>query len=243
MAGLVPLTITAHLEQGLAFDVQHGLAFESILASTIRGMLAGGLPGSVLDGGLKVPEVTTYELPLGVCDKESKTWHWLSTSGVLLDATGVRILPPIDAHRLLQTIDEPRSEQVALSLPMHLDASRGRFRNRITPVLTIPASKISWHAVGDKNEIELLLHQVHAIGARRGSGEGRVVRWQLEEQESLAEESWWAFAHKHPTGGLGRLMPRSCAEALTKNNLIESIAGLRPPMFHSGNQHLLVLPE
>lgn len=66
---MIPLTITARLQQGVVLDTRYGTALDGLLASVIRdrAKAAAGVPGSLYDGGLATPTPATVELPLAIC--------------------------------------------------------------------------------------------------------------------------------------------------------------------------------
>lgn len=232
------MTVTATLQQGLVFDVRHGLALDGLLVSALRAKAASGAPGSLLDGGLAPDEPQAWELPLAACRHDEGLWHWMATSGLPTDLAGTPVPLIPDPHRLLQTLDERRAAQVAISQPQHVGGARGRFRQRVTPVLAIPAAQIIWHAVGDPNAVLRLLESLPSIGGRRGSGEGAVLSWQVTE---AFPDDQHVFAHTHPNGSQGRPLPEACIHSLGMTSLDVAHAGLRPPLFHPAHQHLLVV--
>lgn len=233
-----PMIVTATLQQGLAFDVKHGLALDGLLVSSMRSQEAQGSPGSLLDGGLALDVPQIWELPLARCTRDGDLWHWMATSGLPTDEAGLPVPFIPDPHRLLQTLDERRAAQIAISQPQHVGGARGRFRQRVTPVLTIPAAQIVWHAVGDPDRVQQLLENVPAIGGRRGSGEGAVLRWSVID---VNPENIDYFAHTHPTGIQGRPLPEGCVRSLGMVSEEVAPAGLRPPLFHPSQQQMLVV--
>lgn len=234
----VPMVVTATLQQGLVFDATHGLALDGLLVSALRAKAAQGAPGSLLDGGLAPEDPQTWELPLEACRRAGDLWHWLATSGLPVDRYGAPVPLIPDPHRLFQAVDERRAPQIALSQPLHVGGARGRFRQRVTPVLAIPAAKIVWHAVGDLAAVQSLVETIPSIGGRRGSGEGAVLSWSVEESSTPEPE---VFAHLHPNGEQGRPLPETCVRSLGRTGREMAPAGLRPPLFHRANQHLLVV--
>lgn len=238
----VPLQITAWLQQGIAVDPRHGVALDGVLASQVRDAqayaLAPGTPGSVLDGGLAEEVPVEITLPLARCESGTGEWHWLATTGQPVNHLGEPVSLTPDPHRLLGSLDERRAEQVAIALPKHVGGPRGRYRNRLTPVLVVPAAGFVWRAVGDIEALRGLLEPLTTVGARRGSGEGTVTRWEFQ---ITSPENPDFFAHTHPDGALGRPVPQSCASRLGIQNTVTVIAGIRPPMFHSSRQRSLVL--
>lgn len=244
MAGLVPLKVTASLQQGIVLDPLYGVSLDGILAGQVRASSAvsEGLCGapSLLDGGLSGSEVISWDLPLQQCG-EGQDWHWVATTGLLVDRVGVPVPLIPDTHRLLGEVDEIRARQIAISLPKNLGGARGRYRRRVTPVISVPAAAIVWHAVGDLDEIEKLLTPLTSIGSRRASGEGAVISWSVEEVSSVLDT--WVFGHSHPNGEPGRLLPLSCAVRLGLELSQTVVAGIRPPMFHKETQRTLVVPS
>lgn len=47
------------------------------------------------------------------------------------------------------------------------------------PLLVTPCASITWHAVGDLDEVRRLLEPIGSIGKKRSSGEGHVLRWEI----------------------------------------------------------------
>ena len=244
MAGLAPLKITAALQQGIVLDPLYGVSLDGILAGQVRAHMANneGLCGapSLLDGGLSGSSSISWDLPLARCE-EDEDWHWLATTGSLVDQNGVPVPLIPDTHRLLGEVDEIRARRIAVSLPKNLGGARGRYRRRVTPVISVPAAAIVWHAVGDLDKIEQLVNPLASIGSRRASGEGAVTSWTVEEVEPSSDV--WTFGHSHPNGEAGRLLPISCANRLGLELSQTVVAGIRPPMFHQDTQRTLVVPS
>jgi len=246
--GFVPVTITARLQQGMVFDPRYGVAFDGLLAAQLRAQHANdlepGMSGSDLDGGLLASDPLDWDLPLAKCSRSAETgWHWLATTGQLVDHHGMPVCTGYDPHRMLNRLDERRAEQVAVKLPKNVGGARGRFRNKATPVLSVPAHSVIWHAVGDPVRIDELVRGLATVGARRGSGEGAVLSWTIAVADSDGEKELERWGHLNPDGSLGRPVPHECAEWLGIDMNSTGYAGLRPPMFHPSRQKLLVLPR
>lgn len=243
MAGLKTLKITAFLQQGVCIDYRYGLSLDGILTSQIRGFKAYSknisAPSSLLDGGLSIEKPEEWDIPLKKCS-QGEDWHWMTTTGYLVDLHGqpVKYIP--DVHNLFNEIDQGRAREIAVKLPQEVGGARGRFKKRLTPVLTIPAHAIVWHAVGEPLEVEKLLKNINSIGSRRNVGEGTVIRWEIAIVENVDE---FFFGHTHPNGYLGKPCPIECVESLEIENYVLAEAGIRPPLFHESRQKLLALPE
>lgn len=242
---MLPLRVEAQLQQGIVLDPRYGVSFDGLLAAQARheeaAKIAPGTSGSDLDGGLVVGEPVDWPLPLSRCPIGGDDWHWLATTGQPVDHAGAPVRPEPDAHRLFMRLDERRAEQVAISVPKAAGGARGRFRNRLTPVLAVPCAGIVWHVVGDPEEILRMVAGLSTVGARRGTGEGAIVRWTVDVPADSPDPE--RFAHLHPDGSLGRPVPQQCADWLGIPGGDTGYAGLRPPMFHPSRQRLLVLPR
>ena len=241
------LKITAFLRHGLSLDLRYGIALDGLLTASLRaseGHQRNLLAGSMLDGGLGLDSPKEWELPLGKCMEDLDTgWHWMATTGQPIGVDGITLPPaPFDPHRLMVRLDERRSEAIAVSLPKNVGGPRGRYRTRVTPVMNTPCSGLVWHAYGNLNEVKNLLEPLTTIGARRGSGEGVVSSWSVVEVKEK-DLDIFSFSHKHPDGSLGRPVPLDCAKKLGFQDNPTGYAGIRPPMFHSSRQKMLVLPS
>jgi hypothetical protein len=245
-----PFIVKAWLSQGIVLDYGFGLTLDGILSSTKRKTLFTHGVGSLYDGGLDSLEPTEIELPLGKCciaehelDSVGKpVWHWQAGAGVPLDFSGQKIsLAPPDQHRLFVKVDEKRISDTTIALPKEVGGSRGRFRNKVTPVLNVPAAYIEWRGVGNVEEVEKLLSNIDAVGARRGSGEGAVYRWEFEEKYDI--ENIDIFFHTNDDDSLNRPVPIACAQKVNAKKWHVGVGGLRPPLFHKTRQMELALPD
>jgi hypothetical protein len=247
-ADALALVVTAHLEQGIVMDNYFGLALDGILASQVRkdtshSLQLGRSGGSDLDGGLSGTNPVDWPLPLARCVPEEKPddWHWACSIAVACDQSGDVLIPlPPDPHRLSVRLDARRAYQVAVRVPTTAGGSSGRFRTRITPVLSVIAHQVKWVAVGIPTEIERLLASVPAIGGRRGSGEGAVRKWDFTPVDTA---DTWMFAHRFEEGRLTRPMPVVCAETAGLPDARVGQAGIRPPLIHPKRQRALAIPN
>lgn len=232
------LTITAHLQQGAVLDYHYGLALDGILASVTRRLSAPpGTPGSLIDGGLDNNNPTDWDLPLAQCHT-TDDWHWAIGHGIPTDIKGdplPRTAP--DTHRISSHLDDRRLPHTLTRIPAEASPRRGRFRNRIRPILTTPAHAIRWNAIGNPGELIGILSAVNAIGGRRGIGEGHVLEWTIDPIDPIDP-----FLHVHVAhDALSRPMPIDCA---TRTGLPGQpvTAGIRPPYFHPARQRHLRKP-
>lgn len=252
MAGLddqnaSPIRITAMLEQGIVMDSFYGLALDGILVSQLRKSIAAelglGRPGgSDLDGGLSMEHPIDWHLPLARCvsDEASDEWHWACSIGFAAGINGEHLGDePPDPHRLSVRLDARRAHQVALRVPATAGGSSGRFRPRVTPVLTVVAHSVTWNAVGHIDQVAALLASVPSVGGRRGSGEGAVRQWKFKP---VASDDPWRFSHVFDEQHLARPMPAACAKQAGFAEPRLGQAGIRPPLLHPSRQRMLALP-
>jgi hypothetical protein len=253
MAGLAiaassatPFTVIAHLQQGAALDARFGVALDGLLAAQVRRRrqieaAIGGvpLPGSLLDGGLACEQPTDVPLPLTACPGDDGTWHWMATTAEPIDHDGRPLPPDPDIHHLTGRLNHRRAEAVAARLPQHLPPGSGRYRTRLLPVVTFPAAALRWRGVGDPNAVADLLTPLTGVGARRGTGEGAVLRWEIRPEPGADHDR---HGHLHAGGDLGRPVPPACARRLAAPGVGIGTAGLRPPYWHPDRQHALALP-
>lgn len=243
MAGLESLVVEAELQQGIGIDFRYGLGLDGILASQIRSFeaISKGYDNvdSFVDGGLHLDQPFEWELPLQKCIQK-EDWHWMTTSGYLVDIDGKPVPYIPDVHLLLNEIDQNRARHIVVRMPQEVGGARGRFKKKLTPVLTLPAHKVIWHAVGDKRKIENLIGGINCIGARRNNGEGAVLKWSVSKVKT---SDIFFFGHTHPDGTLGKPCLQECVHKLNIKDYVLGEAGLRPPLFHKNMQKQLAIPN
>lgn len=239
MAELIPLTITARLQQGAALDARFGIGLDGLLTSLLRAAAkneTGVRTGSELDGGASAPVLAEIDLPLARCAADP--WHWMCTTAYPLDWDRSPLAPEPDVHHIRYSHQREIAEQTSVRLPQHVPISAGRYRSRRVPVVVFPAPYIQFRAVGDPTAIQGLLDGCHSIGSHRRSGEGAVLGWDLDAAPGADEDLW---GHAHGDGTLGRPVPAECAERLDLT-AESGRAGIRPPYWHPDRQHTLLLP-
>lgn len=88
--------------------------------------------------------------------------------------------------------------------PRRWEFASGAYVNRATGITTVTCRRWQWFAMGDSGVVRDLLTDLLSIGAHRGAGFGRVVRWDLVEIEH--DESIIG-----PDGALRRPIPAEMA--------------------------------
>lgn len=235
-----PLTVTAHLEAGIAHSAPWGIALDGLLASVVHARAKADLEDA---GETHVPvlerdDVDDLPLPLARCTPTGGDglWHWTATCAWPghpdEDALEVRRWYSFPDHELL--------EELVPRLPRHVDDDRGRWRRYAMPLLVTVTESLTWRAVGNADAVRDLLAQVRAIGKKRAHGEGAVTSWRVKPAPDLDP---WDAAHLHPDGTLGRATPPACLdghEPLADGGVGRT--GLRPPYLHPTRQQRLHRP-
>lgn len=234
-----PFVLTAVLQQGIVLDARYRLTLDGLLVSVMREMGAQGLPGSLYDGGLDSEEPVDYDLPLKLCREVEGLHHWMVTGAdpINPDGSPITVITP-DVHRLSVRWDDKRGGKVGVKVSKDAGGPRGRFRPRVTPVLTVPAYGVVWRGVGDPDRVLEIVKDIPSIGGRRGAGEGRVLRWEIAGQTGDSD----LYGHVMADRRLGRPVPIECAERVGATYWKPGSAGIRPPLFHVKRQHILAVP-
>lgn len=238
-----PFEVTAYLRNSIVIDPRTGIALDGLLAGQVRSRHAHEHhleAPSLTDNGLTAPTPTEWDLPLNWCTiPGAASRHWLTTTGQILGPDGT-IARTTDTQHIVSQFDERRARHTTIALTQHVSSKEGRFRNKITPVVAVPADRIVWRGIGNPDAVIDLLEPLTAIGGRRGAGYGTIRRWTIE---TCTPDDPVVFAHTHPDGTLGRPLPIPCANHCGLPVEPTGIAGIRPPLFHPATQRILVVPE
>jgi hypothetical protein len=237
MNTLQPIRVTAHLEAGVAWAGTWGIALDGLLAAQVHAehktqLHSTGQPHTPV---LEQPDPADLKLPLARCTR-SDEWHWAATCAWPVD--GHDLLP--DVRWWSARVDHQHLETLTSELPTNLREREGRYRARWMPLLATICTAVTWHAVGDLNQVAKLLDPIGAIGKKRAAGQGRVLRWSVTTADQMDE---WSAAHLHPDGSLGRPTPPGCLDGRPDvHDGGTGAAGLRPPYLHPARQRHLHLP-
>lgn len=222
---MTPLTVTAHLEAGLAHAGPWGIALDGLLASQLHA-------GDIENAGIRVmedPAPQSLELPLARCGT-GRDWHWAATCSWPVDGHG----HPPQVAWWISRADQNDLVDVAERCPQTISELKGRYRRYRMPLLVTACTAVTWRAIGDPDRISELLTTIPAIGKKRTSGHGRVTAWEITTEPALDR---WDAAHTHPDGTLGRTTPAACLDGHA--GVIDAgagPAGLRPPYMHPHTQ-------
>ena len=230
---MIPLVITARMAGGVAHSLPWGISLDGILAAQLWHQVKPtlDLPSPALDAD----DPIDLDLPLARCTPSAGPWHWAATCAW---PDPIPELP--DIHYWTGRVDHRHLEHLAATLPKVISDRQGRYRARRMPLLTTPCLTLTWHAVGDPDQIRPILADVRAIGKKRSQGEGRVLSWDVATDDGLEE---FAAGHLSPTGTLGRPVPPACLEG--HDDVATGgtgLAAIRPPSMHPSRMHELRLP-
>ena len=243
-----PFLIRATLAAGIAQAAPWGIALDSLLAAQLwkakkAHLRSSGadLPPSLHDN----PAPEDLDLPLQRCETTNAAgepvWHWMATTAW---PENVPTHAPPAVHTWTGRLDHRATAQLATSLPKTVSDRQGRYRAHCMPLLVTTCTAVTWSGVGDADAVLELLEPIQAIGKKRTSGEGHVLRW---EAYPLTVDPW-AAGHLHSRGDLGRTTPAACLTrrpTTTPTPILDGgygTAGLRPPYMHRSRQMPLHLP-
>ena len=233
-----PLRVTAVLRHGVVMDRRGGIALDGLLASAVRTHAAAGRRASVIDGGQRGAQVHEWPLPLARCEMAGVTdWHWLCTQARPLGANGEPIVDDPEIHYMLQRARVDRWRHAAVRVPARVPHTKGRYQNRITPMVVLPAAVLEWLAVGNRDRVADLVATVHNVGGQRGTGEGVVDEWVVTRVQNPELH----HGHLHQDGLPGRPLLPECWDACGLPDFHTVTAGLRPPLWHPAMQHAMCI--
>lgn len=219
------LLVQAHAPLGVACDPV-GVDLAGVLASRMVRLLEAS--------GLEVPGVgEDLDLPLAVCDGGAVGWHWAagcSTPTVTLAGYG----------RRARVIDPGWLAATSAGRWPTILASKGPYKDRVTPYQVRQGGTLTWRAVGDAHKVAHLLAPVRFVGKCRGVGEGMITSWSVSVVDVPVRE-WGVWVHTRPDGSLGRACPVECATTYAPGaSWSQGLWGLRPPVGH--HQATLAVP-
>lgn len=233
------MRVRAHLAGGIAHTAPWGIALDGLLASELwaqhkAGRRDAGQPVvRAMDSAAEPPDL---DLPLARCCPSEGPWHWAATC-----AHPDQDLDRVDVRSWSARVDARDLEAVADRLPQTVSSRQGRYRARRMPLLVTPCASVTWHALGDLDEVRRILEPIGSIGKKRSSGEGHVLRWEITAAPDLEDLT---AGHLHPDRTLGRPVPAQCRALLAEDTVDGGwgSAGIRPPYMHPARRHQLVLP-
>lgn len=218
---MIPMRVIARTPAGFAASDPWSPTLDGILAYEIMRERLGD------EFGLATSDDSTMQavegLPLAV--ERHGEWWWYACSSPLYAAV-------VQARRYYhrrfdaaaaETFLEPRKAKVS--------TAAGPYKNaRLSHLVTV-TNQVTWHAIGEPDEVSRLLNRVRYIGAGIASGMGRVNEWRVVPDEASRE---LALAH--------RPLPVQRAQALGITGPVMRW-GIRPPVRIPGNRCDCVMPR
>ncbi len=213
-----PIKITAHLFSGFAATDPFTPSIDSLLAywHMRKKLGAEKFAECQYSGDLQ----TVNDLPLEKMRNQDDWWYLCS-------------LPIYDRRAEHLAYYHRRFDAVPAA--KYTD-KKGKVETRCAPykatrqnIQLIVCGSVSWHVVGDKCAIEQLLENCHAIGAKKGSGYGRVKKWELSAGDPVLAARF-----------------RPVPESFAQQNTIHGTHihwGYRPPVRLAENKTLCVIPN
>ena len=200
-----PILVIAHLVNGYVSTDPYGPTLDGLLAAAL---MRERLGDEYELSAMRPSAMTAVEgLPLLRVEHEGLWWYACSapTAEVALRERK-HFHRRFDDHAAVDLL--PAVKRVADTAGPYKAYRLSRIRT-VTPALT-------WHAVGDADEVRRLLNRVPAIGGARGSGHGEVAEWIVEPggDEQVARTR--------------RPLPVAFARLLGLDGPV-MLAGIRPP--------------
>ena len=168
---MTPLIVTARLLEG--FVVRHPIHLDALLSAAYA-----------MREGLVVTPATAAEcqrFPLPIARDESDRYYLASVGEYHPAANELR-----HKNRRAPWVEYARLGNANIR---RVQLSTGKNKSYRSPYeFTIPTlGVVIWWAIGDATEVLSLLQYNHYLGKHRGSGKGRIVKWNVEECESWGD--------------------------------------------------------
>ena len=165
-----PLRVTAWMRSPVAFDRDAGLRLEGALSWVVVAMVTGEPPPEAF-AGVRKGEYVDIAVP--IADVVIAGWRIAQCS----DA----VLAPVASEVVRRRRKKPHPEAMALG---KVQTTGGPWKALDIPVAAWASPVLAWYALGDRERIEALLRETHALGRGRSGGLGNVDAWSVERDES-----------------------------------------------------------
>lgn len=224
---MIPLRVTAALQQGVALDVRWPVLLDGVLAWEVLRREQGDDFG-LIDLSDPGQQLVDPDLPLARCGVED--WHWCASTARPVGTS------ESDLHWFHSRFRTAKAEEVVGDgMPRMVRPNQGRYRSFRMPLVVTSCRGLEWHAVGDRQLVEELLTGIVAVGKKRSQGEGLVVSWRVEE--ALGTHPGWG--HLWEDGSPARPIPASCPLHPGGDSVT---SGIRPPYWHPSTQRSVAAP-
>lgn len=182
---LRPLRIWCDLAEPVVY-FGDGMCFDGLLAAAWFRDLSYGITSKWPTASREEPWVRDLDLPLarwavpyaGACDprlrdEQGRVWGWCASA--------------VHADWSIQTRVEVRKrvavdEMTRWTADSDVEVSAGRFKAHDLKLPARIARRLEWYAIGDARHIlRVLTEHVSAVGRKVGQGNGRVLRWRIDD--------------------------------------------------------------
>jgi hypothetical protein len=165
-----PLRVTAWMRSPTAFARDDGLRLDGALTWVVVAMVTGAPPPEAFAGVRKGEYV---DLPIPIADEVIAGWRIAQCS----DA----VLAPVAVEVVRRRRKKPHPEAMALA---KVQTTGGPWKALDIPVAAWASPVLTWYLRGDRERLEALLRETHALGRGRSGGLGQVDAWSVDHDES-----------------------------------------------------------
>lgn len=209
-----PLRVTAWMRSPVAFDRDAGLRLDGALTWVVVALVTGAPPPEAFAG---VPRGAYVDIPVPIVDAVVGGWRVAQCS----DAA----LAPVAAEVVRRRRKKPHPEAMAL---VKVQTTGGPWKALDIPVAAWASPVLSWWLMGDRERIEALLRETHALGRGRSGGLGTVEAWTVDRDET-ARERW-------------RDRPLPIVDGAEVGDRMVRRVGVRAPFWHPQTRTLAACP-
>jgi len=158
----------------VAFDRDAGLRLEGALSWVVVAMVTGEPPPEAF-AGVRKGEYVDIAVP--IADVVLAGWRIAQCS----DA----VLAPVAAEVVRRRRKKPHPEAMALA---KVQTTGGPWKALDIPVAAWTSPVLTWYAIADRERLEALLRETHALGRGRSGGLGDVEAWTVDRHESAVAQ-------------------------------------------------------
>lgn len=210
-----PLRVTAWMRSPVAFSRDDGLRLEGALSWVVVAMVTGEPPPEAFAG---VPRGAYVDIAVPMADTLIAGWRIAQCS----DA----VLAPVAAEVVRRRRKKPHPEAMALA---KVQTTGGPWKALDIPVAAWASPVLVWYAVADRERLEALLRETHALGRGRSGGLGNVDAWSVDRDESAL------------TRWRERPLPVDAGAPVPEGRTLRTV-GVRHPFWHPRVRTLAACP-
>lgn len=210
-----PLRVTAWMRSPVAFSRDDGLRLEGALSWVVVAMVTGEPPPEAFAG---VPRGAYVDIAVPVADTLVAGWRIAQCSDAML--------APVAAEVVRRRRKKPHPEAMALA---KVQTTGGPWKALDIPVAAWASPVLVWYALADRERLEALLRETHALGRGRSGGLGDVEAWTVDRDESAL------------TRWRERPLPIAHGSVIESGRTLRTV-GVRHPFWHPRVRTLAACP-